>query len=137
MKRRDTAQRQAILDYLSSVVTHPTADEVYQEVRKAMPRLSKGTVYRNLKLLRDLGLIAELDLEGEVLRFEYRKDPHYHFRCKSCGAVQDIVVPVDRDLDRKAAAATDLDISGHQLEFRGLCKECQRIQNNPPEGGTS
>jgi Fe2+ or Zn2+ uptake regulation protein len=125
MKRRDTVQRQAILDYLSGVDTHPTADEIYHEIRKNIPRLSKGTVYRNLKVLRGLGLISELDLEGEVRRFEYCKEPHYHFRCKSCGKVQDIAVPVDRDLDRKAAAATGLDISGHQLEFRGLCKECR------------
>src|SRR3972149_970789 len=126
MKRRDTIQRQAILDYLRSVATHPTADEIYHELRKTIPQLSKGTVYRNLKVLESLDLVSELDLEGEIKRFEYHKDPHYHFRCTRCGWVQDITVPVDRALDQRAAAITGLDIASHQLEFRGLCKQCRQ-----------
>ena len=129
MKRRDTAQRQAILDYLSSVVTHPTADEVYQEVRKAIPNISKGTVYRNLKVLLEDGKISELDLSGTVSRYEANRDTHYHFRCEKCGKIFDLDEPVNTELDKKISERTGFKVSHHQLEFRGLCRECQQKEN--------
>ena len=123
---RDTKQRQAILDLLRGTTSHPTADWVYDEVRKVIPNISKGTVYRNLKILRDTGMISELDLNGTVSRFEARQDNHYHFRCEKCGRVFDLNEPVDTELDRRVAKNTGFKISHHQLEFRGLCKDCQK-----------
>lgn len=128
MERRDTAQRQAILSALRREPCHPTADEIYEEVRRTIPRISKGTVYRNLKVLQEMGLVTELKLDGVVSRYEYRKDRHYHFRCEDCGQVLDIPVAVDADLDARIAAATGLEIHGHQLEFRGRCPACQAAQ---------
>jgi Fe2+ or Zn2+ uptake regulation protein len=123
---RDTQQRQAILNVLKGTTSHPTADRVYDEVRKVIPNISKGTVYRNLKILRDTGLIAELNLSGTVSRFEARRDNHYHFRCEKCGRVYDLDVPVDTGLDKRVARKTGFKISYHQLEFRGLCPGCQQ-----------
>jgi Fur family peroxide stress response transcriptional regulator len=121
---RDTKQRKAILKVLRGTTAHPTADWVYDEVRKVIPNISKGTVYRNLKILRDTGRIAELNSSGTVSRFEARLDNHYHFRCEKCGRIYDLDVPVDTELDRKVAKKTGFKISYHQLEFRGLCPEC-------------
>jgi Fur family peroxide stress response transcriptional regulator len=123
---RDTKQRQAVLDVLKSTNSHPTADWVYDAVRKDIPNISKGTVYRNLKILRDTGMISELNLNGTVSRFEARQDNHYHFRCEKCGRVFDLDEPVDTKLDKRVAKKTGFKVSHHQLEFRGLCKECQK-----------
>jgi Fe2+ or Zn2+ uptake regulation protein len=123
--QRDTRQRKAILKVLRGTTSHPTADWVYDEVRKVIPSISKGTVYRNLKILRDTGRIAELNSSGTVSRFEARLDNHYHFRCDKCGRIYDLDVPVDTELDRKVAKKTGFKISYHQLEFRGLCPDCQ------------
>ncbi len=124
MNRR-TKQREAILRLLKGTSCHPTADQIYDEIRKKMPNISKGTVYRNLKVLQEMGLTSELNLNGTVSRFEVKQDSHYHFRCERCGRVFDVDEPVDKELDRRVALRTGLKISHHQLEFRGLCRDCQ------------
>jgi Fur family transcriptional regulator, peroxide stress response regulator len=93
---------------------------------KTIPYISKGTIYRNLKVLKEAGLISELNLDGTVSRFEAKKTDHYHFRCEQCGRVMDIDEPVNRALDKEVSARTGLRISNHQLKFRGLCRECQK-----------
>jgi len=126
--RRETRQREAILKILRNTKSHPTADLIYEEVRKEIPNISKGTVYRNLKVLREGGQISELNLNGTVSRFEAKQESHYHFRCEQCGRVFDVDEPVDRALDRKVAKRTGFKISYHQLEFRGVCHDCQHKQ---------
>ena len=126
MIRRETKQREAILNVLRGSGSHPTADWVYDEVRKLIPNISKGTVYRNLKILRDIGEIAELNLSGTVSRYEGKQENHYHFRCEKCGQVFDLEEPVNKELDDKVARNTGFKVSCHQLEFRGLCKDCQQ-----------
>jgi Fur family peroxide stress response transcriptional regulator len=123
---RRTKQRAAILGILRGGYCHLTADEIYDEVRKDIPNISKGTVYRNLKVLRELGLVSELNLNDSVSRFEAKRDGHYHFRCERCSRLFDVDEPIDRKLDRRIAEKTGFKISCHQLEFRGLCHECQQ-----------
>jgi Fe2+ or Zn2+ uptake regulation protein len=72
-----------------------------------------------------MGLAAELNLNGTVSRFEAKQENHYHFRCEKCGRVFDVDLQVDQELDRQVSSRTGFKISYHQLEFRGLCKECQ------------
>jgi Fur family peroxide stress response transcriptional regulator len=126
MIRRETRQRQAILEVLRKARSHPTADRIYEEVRKLIPNISKGTVYRNLKILLEDGKITELNLSGTVSRYENKKNEHYHFRCESCGRIFDLDEPVNRELNDKIAHQTGFTVTHHQLEFRGLCKECQQ-----------
>ena len=128
--RRETKQREAILRVLMNTKSHPTADLIYDEVKKEIPNISKGTVYRNLKVLQENGQVSELNLNGTISRFEVKQDSHYHFRCEKCGRVSDIDMPVDRELDRHIEKITGLKISYHQLEFRGLCKDCQKRNRN-------
>jgi Fe2+ or Zn2+ uptake regulation protein len=123
--RRKTRQREAIMMVLKNTTAHPTADLIYEEVKKEIPNISKGTVYRNLKVLRESGVVSELNLKGTLSRFEAKQENHYHFRCEQCGRVIDIDHPVDRKLDKEVARRTGLKISYHQLEFRGLCQDCQ------------
>ena len=126
MRRRETRQREVILNVLRSADSHPTADWIYDEVRKVIPNISKGTVYRNLNILRDMGEISELNLSGTVSRFEGKQENHYHFRCDKCGQVFDLDEPVNNDLDERVARKTGFKVSYHQLGFRGLCKDCQQ-----------
>ena len=124
MKR--TKQKEAILRVLRSTTSHPTADWVYDEVRKEIPNISLGTVYRNLKLLRQSGEISEVDFGSTFSRFDGNPDNHYHFRCEKCGCVFDVDEPVNKELDERIAQKTGFKISHHRLEFRGLCKECRQ-----------
>ncbi len=123
---RQTKQREAVLKLLRGTYSHPTADQIYDEVRKEIPNISKGTVYRNLKVLLEMGLVSELNLNGTISRFEAKQESHYHFRCEQCGRVFDVDEPVDRQLDRKVAERMGFKISYHQLEFRGICDDCQQ-----------
>jgi len=121
-----TRQKEAILSVLRNTTSHPTADWVYTEVRKEIPNISLGTVYRNLRLLRQSGEISEIDLGSTFSRFDGRPENHYHFRCERCGRVFDVDEPVNTELDKKVARETGFKISYHRLEFRGLCRECQK-----------
>ncbi len=123
--RRSTNQREAILKMLTSTRSHPTADDIYDEVRKEIPNISKGTVYRNLKVLQKMKQVRELNLDGAKSRFEVAIASHYHFRCENCGRVMDLDVPIHTELNCEIAKQTGLRVSHHQLEFRGLCHDCQ------------
>jgi Fur family peroxide stress response transcriptional regulator len=126
--RRNTRQREAILRVLRSSHSHPTADAIYDEVRKTLPGISKGTVYRNLRVLQESGEISELSLGGLASRFEGRQECHYHFRCQRCGQVYDLDERVDHKLDRMIEQRTGFKVSCHHTEFRGLCRDCQLKQ---------
>ncbi len=126
MLRRDTKHREVILDLLRNTDSHPTADWIYDEVRKIIPKISKGTVYRNLNILQDVGEISALSLSGAATRYEGRQENHYHFRCEKCGRVFDLDEPVDNKINERIARRTGFRVSYHRLEFRGLCKDCQR-----------
>lgn len=123
---RLTTQRQIILEELSKVKTHPTASELYDMVRKRLPRIGLGTVYRNLELMAENGMILKLEVGGTQKRFDATTDTHYHIRCSDCGKVDDIDTPVMEELVREAADATSYQILGHHVEFSGLCPACQK-----------
>ncbi len=86
---RMTRQREVVLDELSKTRGHPKADEIYQMVRNKMPHISFGTVYRNLRLLKELGLVRELSFGKNFSRYEAFHENHQHFTCMSCGRVLD------------------------------------------------
>jgi Fe2+ or Zn2+ uptake regulation protein len=125
---RKTRQKAAILDVLRGTTAHPTADWIYNEVRKEIPNISLGTVYRNLRQLCQCGEILELVLCGNLSRFDARNDNHYHFRCQKCGQVFDVDEPIDAEMDNTVARRTGFRITYHRLEFYGQCLECQLIE---------
>ena len=123
--RRDTKQREAILRLLRKTSSHPTADQIYDEVRKDIPNISKGTVYRNMQVLEEDGAISVLNINGTQSRYEVKQKSHYHFRCEKCGRVFDLDEPVVLELDEQVAKKTGFNVKYHQTEFRGICKDCQ------------
>lgn len=122
---RLTTQRQIILEELGKVTSHPTANEVYDMVRKRLPRIGLGTVYRNLELLADSGVILKLEVGGTQKRFDATVDPHYHIRCSGCGKVDDIDIPVQEHINMAASQASQYQVLGHHIEFSGICHACQ------------
>jgi len=124
--RRDTKQREAILKLLNNNRSHPTADQIYDEVRADIPNISKGTVYRNLQVLENDGAITVIGINGAPSRYEIKQNSHYHFRCEKCGCVIDLDEPADKRIDKKIATRTGFTVSHHRTEFYGLCKDCQQ-----------
>ena len=121
-----THQRQVILEEVRRVNTHPTADEVYDMVRKRLPRISLGTVYRNLETLSTLGLIQKIGPPSNLMRFDGKTDNHYHIRCVSCGRVEDAPMIDSLDSVEKAIRSqSEYSILGHKLEFIGICPRCE------------
>jgi Fur family transcriptional regulator, ferric uptake regulator len=127
---RLTTQRQIILEELSKVKTHPTASELYDMVRKRLPRIGLGTVYRNLEIMAESGMILKLEVGGTQKRFDATTENHYHIRCCRCGRVDDIDMPVIDDLVRQAEENSSYQLLGHHVEFTGLCKQCREKRGN-------
>ncbi len=122
---RMTPQRRTILRELRMLGTHPAADEVYALVRRKLPKISLGTVYRNLNMLSRAGLISRICLCGGQSHYDGRVDRHYHVRCVECGKISDVSAGEFPDLDRAAGSACEFEILSHQLQFEGLCKICK------------
>ena len=122
--RRMTLQRKTILNILRQTKSHPSADEIYELVRKQLPRISLGTVYRNLELLARMELIQKLELGGTIKRFDWNPNKHYHIRCLVCGQVDDAPIAPLNKLEDELYGATVFSIIGHRLEFEGLCPNC-------------
>lgn len=128
-KLRNTRPRRIILEELKKVTSHPTADEIYTMVRGRLPRVSLGTVYRNLEIMARSGLILKLEVAGTQRRYDGTPDEHYHVRCEICGRVDDIQIK-PFNIEREIKGATPYDISGHRLEFRGRCPVCKgKVKN--------
>ena len=121
---RLTRQRAVILKELKKLRTHPSADEIYEIVRKDIPRISLGTVYRNLEILSDLGKIQKLELGGSVKRFDGNTENHYHIRCIQCNKIVDAPASVIRHIEKKLEGTCGFRILGHRLEYIGICPQC-------------
>ena len=121
---RMTRQRRAILEAVRTSGEHPTADAVYGRVRARLPKISLGTVYRNLETLARAGLIGTVGLRGRRMRFDGTLERHDHIRCVDCGKIADVPAACLPDLDAAARKACGFEILGHALEFQGRCRQC-------------
>lgn len=128
-KMRMTQQRRIILEELRRYNNHPTADQLYERVRKHLPRISLGTVYRNLEILTAIGEIQTLELSGSQKRFDGNPCKHYHIRCMHCGRVDDAPIAPLSQLEDELYKSTVYTIMGHRLEFLGLCPDCTQNED--------
>jgi Fur family ferric uptake transcriptional regulator len=122
--RRNTQQRQVVLEELKKLKTHPTAAELYEIVRRRLPNISLATVYRNLELLSQMNVIQKLDIAGSKARFDGDTSWHHHVRCADCGRVDDIHGLPATIVGDEVKTLTAYKILGHRLEFVGVCPEC-------------
>lgn len=130
-----TRQRRIILEELRRTDTHPTVEELFDAVRRRLPRVSLGTVYRNLEHLANTGDVRKIEAGGASRRFDGNvEDDHYHARCLVCGRLEDISSAVVRNLDYRSDAVNGFRITGHQLMFTGYCPDCSegRVPTDAP-----
>jgi Fe2+ or Zn2+ uptake regulation protein len=116
-------QRVKILEYLQNYKTHPTADMIYKALVKEIPTLSKTTIYNTLKTFIEKGILVELSLFENEIRYEYNTEPHIHFKCIKCGRIFDL----DKKFDRYDNNLIDgHKVLEHHINLKGICKDCQR-----------
>lgn len=127
MKQQNfSRKREAIYNYLKSVKTHPTADDVYAALREKYPDLSLSTVYRNISMFKNNGIIASVGVVNNQERFDYNTSPHAHFICNTCGSVIDLErVELDKRLNYLVQCEYDFDVDYHNLTFYGRCNKCK------------
>lgn len=128
--RRRSKQREKILSLLKRTKIHPSAEWVYTEVKKEIPHISLGTVYRNLKLLQSMGEVSEIACEGEEGRFDGNTGTHYHITCQKCGKIRDVEGIILHGVEKRVSAATGFKILNHCVGFQGICPGC-RGQEGP------
>ncbi|MCS6990057.1 MAG: transcriptional repressor [Chloroherpetonaceae bacterium] len=117
--RRYSRQREEVLRVVRNANSHPTADWVYEQVRKTLPRVSLGTVYRNLNLLADEGLIQRVILDDGVMRYDGKTRAHHHFICSKTGKIYDVEFNLCEDLLEKFNAQTGFKATRYKIEFYG------------------
>ncbi len=123
---KKSKQRERLLELLQHTDVHPTADWIYEQMKKDFPHLSMGTVYRNLSILNRQELIKKIDFGSTYDRFDANIKPHYHFICEKCGAIKDLELPVEDALNRKAEDSVHMTVKRHRIEFFGICDVCMR-----------
>ncbi len=131
IKMRMTRQRKVILEELAKVTCHPTADQVYQMVRKRLPQVSLATVYRNLEALSETGTILKLEMGGTQRRYDADTSEHHHVRCTACNRVDDLPGDAFRVPQIRWKGFHGFDIHGYRLEFLGVCVDCQQRAASP------
>ena len=125
MTRHNTIQRSLVLDAVNRLKSHATADEVYAEVAATHPNISKATVYRNLNLLSEMGMIRKLEIPGGADRFDHICKEHCHVKCEKCGRVFDIEITYIDGLDNRVENRNGFEITGYDILFRGICPDCR------------
>jgi Fur family peroxide stress response transcriptional regulator len=131
-----TPQRCAIYEMLMARTDHPTAEDIYRNVKRTFPMISQNTVYYTLSALKEAGLISEVNFGHEHARFDANMDRHHHLVCVSCQEINDLY---DETLDRLSMSSKkgrQYAILGHRVEFYGYCQRCQEKSKSSsrPEG---
>jgi Fe2+ or Zn2+ uptake regulation protein len=134
---RLTNPRRVVLEVVRATESHPTAAGVHRVVRRRLPRVSLGTVYRNLRLLVAEGLVKERP--GPHARFDGNLAEHHHFTCLGCGRIVDVAGPItephSRALRAQVAAAGGFSVTHHRIEFYGRCPACRKTRDRRGTGG--
>ncbi|MCL2670803.1 MAG: transcriptional repressor [Clostridiales bacterium] len=129
MSTRETKQKEAVLQCVHAMGGHPSADDVYAAIVEQLPNISRATVYRNLQVLAAREVLRSVELPHQPTRYEPFTPIHYHFYCRACGCVLNILDEMPNFpeiLDKELSKRTGLRVERHRLSFGGLCTECVR-----------
>ncbi|HNX39452.1 MAG TPA: transcriptional repressor [Methanothrix sp.] len=121
---RATPQRIAISKFILRNHEHPTAQKAYMEVKKVHPTVSLATIYTTIKILRDTGLILELNMPQGQTRFDPNIEPHAHLLCLRCGSISDWMDPIMPKLIARVSADANFTVTGSSLDLKGICERC-------------
>lgn len=129
IKRRKSVQREKIYEIIKNSSLHPTALWIYDLLKSEFPSLSLGNVYRNIKILIEVGRIKIRDFGEGVEHYDAVTDPHYHFICEQCKAINDFMFPIQEKITELAQKTTNHIIKGHSIQFHGVCEQCNNKSN--------
>lgn len=126
---RNTKQRDIVLSVVQNSCDHPTAEAIYERCREVMPNISLGTVYRNLRVLEEMGKVRLVRSDQDTLRYDKTVIPHAHVKCLRCGKVSDAMNVDCLKLMTEAREATGFDIVGIEVSLDGICPECKQRES--------
>lgn len=123
-RTRETRQRKVVYETIKNTQSHPTADWIFERVRNTVPNISLGTVYRNLSVLKEEGLINEIYGNDRRAHYDATVTPHAHFICSDCGSILDVHSEIDLDW-RSLKELVGCEVAAQRVEFLGVCAACQ------------
>lgn len=126
MERRNTIQRELVLQAVRDLKNHASADEVYSKISETHPSISKGTVYRNLNILAEEGKILKVEIPGAADHFDHQCHDHCHVRCIKCGSVGDVDMENAPDILNNIKDSRGYKILSYGLIFNGICPSCKK-----------
>ena len=128
MQLRMTSQREVILQELRKSCSHLTADDLYDLVKKTLPRISLANVYRNLEILSEAKIISKIEVSGRQKRYDAETMPHHHIYCVKCHRI-DNLDGYENDVDLESIVARDnYTITGYRLDITGICPDCRKAE---------
>ncbi len=122
-----TPQRLAIFGILEDNNSHPTAEDIFREIRRSYPNISMATVYNTLESLNELGLIRELTIESDRKHFDSDPSLHHHVICTRCRRIDDVLEELPQKAQLPASVRGRYRLLGYNVEFYGVCKECEGV----------
>lgn len=129
-RTRETQQRRMVYEAIRQTHSHPTADTIFEQVREDMPKISLGTVYRNLSVLKDEGLVREIYGQDRRAHYEVSGEPHAHFVCTSCDRIWDVDGAPNVDW-KQLKDLVGCEVVEQRIEFLGRCAACARAESQP------
>lgn len=126
MERRNTIQREMVLNAVKALGNHPTAEEVFLKISTEHSSIGKGTVYRNLHILAEEGMIRRVEIPEGPDHFDHTLEPHYHVRCICCNKVSDVEMEMLSDLKQRIHNNHGVKFLDYDILFKGICSNCQK-----------
>ena len=124
-QQRNTLQRTIVLETLKRLGSHPTIEELHAEIQAHYPAISKTTIYRNLRILAQNGLVRQVSLPDGLERYEGQLNPHYHFQCTQCSGIFDVEISIGTEIDTFVTQKYGYIVAGHDVVFHGICDKCK------------
>ncbi|MBN1363584.1 MAG: transcriptional repressor [Syntrophaceae bacterium] len=124
--RRNSKQRSRIYNLIKDSLEHPTAQWIYNQIRKEFSKVSMGNVYRNINILVEDGLIKSRDFGDGIVHFDAVTNLHYHFICNECNRITDSSLPIQDEITKMAQKETKNTITSHTIQFFGICEKCKK-----------
>jgi Fur family transcriptional regulator, peroxide stress response regulator len=127
--RRKSRQREKIYAIIKNSTEHPTALAIYEALKKVMPKISLGNIYRNINILIEEARIKSSEFGSDIEHYDAMADKHYHFICQKCKKIIDFLLPLQNDIIKNAQQNTKNIIKDHTIQFFGICEDCNKILN--------
>ncbi len=126
--RRNTIQKQLVMNTVRTLRTHPTAEDVYTSIVRSYPGISKATVYRNLNHLADEGQLLKISVPGAADKYDAEMNIHHHAVCRICGGFMDVTLDKPIMIDLSDPVMKENGISGYTILFNGICEQCRSTE---------